>query len=31
MEKIIVKVNDNGEGISEENMPRLFKDSLELM
>ena len=25
MEKIIVKVNDNGEGISEENMPRLFQ------
>ena len=24
-EKIIVKVNDNGEGISEENMPRLFQ------
>ena len=23
--KIIVKVNDNGEGISEENMPRLFQ------
>ena len=25
VEKIIVKVNDNGEGISEENMPRLFQ------
>ena len=25
MEKIIVKVNDNGEGITEENMPRLFQ------
>nr|AOE06687.1 two-component system sensor histidine kinase [uncultured bacterium] len=24
-EKIIVKVNDNGEGISKENMPRLFQ------
>ena len=24
-EKIIVKVNDNGEGITEENMPRLFQ------
>ena len=24
-EKIIVKVNDNGEGISQENMPRLFQ------
>ena len=24
-EKIIVKVNDNGEGINEENMPRLFQ------
>ena len=25
VEKIIVKVNDNGEGITEENMPRLFQ------
>ena len=25
VEKVIVKVNDNGEGISEENMPRLFQ------
>ena len=25
VKKIIVKVNDNGEGISEENMPRLFQ------
>ena len=24
-EKLIVKVNDNGEGISEEDMPRLFQ------
>ena len=26
---IMIKVNDNGEGINEENMPRLFKDFLE--
>lgn len=25
VEKVIVKVNDNGEGITEENMPRLFQ------
>ena len=25
MRPVIIKVNDNGEGISEENMPRLFQ------